>query len=187
MIFNVHFTQFNIPCFRGMDHSGSELFNCKCVLIQVQASSLSKEDGIHSSSDSLCTEPDPEFVVVHPSEERQRKAGLFHKITCGLLYGHVKHSADITGRKVAVKGYLQEIHTCIEGTSDPDVLDRVTSLLMQASAALQAVSPGLAEEEAHIKAFEIKEKFAPAQKNEVQLKLWQTAKNPGRCQNPTMK
>ena len=43
MIFNVHFTQFNIPCFRGMDHSGSELFNCKCVLIQVQASSLSKD------------------------------------------------------------------------------------------------------------------------------------------------
>ncbi len=69
---------------------------------------------------------------------------------------HVKYIADITGRKAAVEGYLQDIHTYVEGTSDPDVLDRVTSLLMQASAALKAVSTDLTEEEAHLNALKSK-------------------------------
>ena len=77
-----------------------------------------------------------------------------------------------------MENYLQEIHKSVEETSDPNVLDRVISLMSQASAALRSVSAN--PDESHLGSFEIKERFAPTKRNEVQLKLWQTAKNPGR-------
>ena len=52
-------------------------------------------------------------------------------------------------------------------------------MLTQASAALKTISQH-SDEESNVAAFEVKEKFAPAQKNEVQLRFWKTSKDPGR-------
>ena len=94
-------------------------------------------------------------------------------------------TADITGRKAAVEKYLQELQTSVEETGDPEVLDWVLSLLIQASAALKAVST---TPERNTNSFEVKERFAPTQKNEVQLRLWKTIKSPGRkVKHPPMK
>lgn len=88
--------------------------------------------------------------------------------------------ADITGRKRAIDHYLKEVQSHTEDTEDADILDRVLSLLTQASAALTSVSHRATKEEEGLGSFELKEKFAPMQKNETQLRLWKTAKDPGR-------
>jgi len=75
---------------------------------------------------------------------------------------------------------LETIKTMSDNTNDSDLLDRVLCLLMQASAALKTVEQSLPENEKELSSFEVKETFAPAQKNEVQLRLWKTAKDPGR-------
>ena len=85
-----------------------------------------------------------------------------------LVFTLFNHTLDLTGRKRAVEGYLHDIRRHTEATDDPNVLDKVLSLIMQASAALNVVT---AESEKEMKPFEIKERFAPAQKNEVQLRF----------------
>lgn len=64
-------------------------------------------------------------------------------------------------------------------TNDSNGLNRVLSMLTQASAALETIAED-DDKEWSVTAFEVKEKFAPAQKNEVQLKFWNTSKDPGR-------
>lgn len=61
-----------------------------------------------------------------------------------------------------------------------DVLNRVLSLVMQASAALKNVTTADNGMKTKLLNFEIKDKFAPAQKNEVQVPLKKTSKEPGR-------
>ena len=79
------------------------------------------------------------------------------------------------------------VEATTSGPSQPSFVAHLWAIFRQSKSVTKAKQV-VAEEETHINALEIKEKFAPAQKNEVQLKLWQTAKNPGRwCQNPTMK
>ncbi|XP_065897260.1 uncharacterized protein [Dysidea avara] len=97
-----------------------------------------------------------------------------------------RKSSDINGRKEAVRKMLEAISESCDQTCDSNVLERVLCLLTQASAALKAVTQSLPENE--LCNFEVKEKFAPAQKNEIQLRLWKTSKDPGRKpSNPPMK
>ena len=44
---------------------------------------------------------------------------------------------DISGRKAAVQSYVKDIEASANQSNDPHVLDRVISLLTQASAALK--------------------------------------------------
>ena len=44
---------------------------------------------------------------------------------------------DISGRKAAVQSYVKDIESSANQSNDPHVLDRVISLLTQASAALK--------------------------------------------------
>ena len=75
---------------------------------------------------------------------------------------------------------LEAIKTMSDNSNDSDLLDRILCLLTQASAALKTDEQSLPENEKELSSFEVKETFAPAQKNEVQLRLWKTAKDPGR-------
>ncbi len=102
---------------------------------------------------------------------RQRKAGTYnytckhqHKqlILMALIY------ADITGRKQAIDSYLQEVKSYTDETEDADVLDRVLSLLTQASAALKSVCHKTTHET--LRSFEVRDKFVPTQ-NKTKLRL----------------
>ena len=84
---------------------------------------------------------------------------------------------DLTGRKQAIDSCLQEVKSYVEETEDVDTLDRVFSLLTQASAALKCDCHETTETP---QSFEVRESFAPTQKNEVQLRLWRTANLQGR-------
>ena len=64
-----------------------------------------------------------------------------------------------------------------ELTNDSNGLNRVRSMLMQASAALETITTN-SNKESSVTTFEVKEKFAPAQKHELQF--WKTSKDPGR-------
>lgn len=55
------------------------------------------------------------------------------------------------------------------------MLDRILSLLMQADTSCRVL-----DSETNIKDFEKKDTFAPAQKNETQLRFKKTCGNPGR-------
>ena len=66
-----------------------------------------------------------------------------------------------------------------ELTNDSNGLNCVLSMLTQASAALETITKN-SKEESSVTTFEVKERFAPAQKHEVQLKFWKTFKDPGR-------
>lgn len=58
------------------------------------------------------------------------------------------------------------------------MLDRILSLLMQADTSCSVL--GSETNKSNIKDFEKKETFAPAQKNETQLRFKKTCGNPGR-------
>lgn len=69
---------------------------------------------------------------------------------------------------------MERIEACIDDENDPNVLDRILALLVQADAAIQtSATPQL-------KTFQKKDKFSPAQKNETQLRFKKTTGSPGR-------
>ena len=65
----------------------------------------------------------------------------------------------------------------VQSTEDRTVLDHILTFLMQASTSVDATSldPGK-----NPVPFTVQDKFAPTQKNETQLRLWKTARCPGR-------
>lgn len=81
---------------------------------------------------------------------------------------------DTAGKKREILHYIDEITSAVNNIEDANVLDRMLSLLMQA-----ASSSKVSTEETS-QAFTIKDKFAPAQKNETQLRFKKTCANPGR-------
>ena len=81
---------------------------------------------------------------------------------------------------------MESINELCDQTSDSNVLEHVLCLLTQASTALKTVNQSLPEKE--LCSFEVKEGFAASQKNEKQLRLWKTSKDPGRKSlHPPMK
>ena len=84
---------------------------------------------------------------------------------------------DLNAQKKQIEHYLGEIQNAVQPIEECDVLNRVVSLLMQASAALKTVTTTVETKPLN---FMIKEKFAPAQKNEVQVPFKKTSKEPGR-------
>ena len=72
---------------------------------------------------------------------------------------------------------MDDIRAGIDGVNDPNGLDRVVSLLVQASASIKAVVVPMNTKIQH---FEKKDYFHPTQKNETQLKFKKTTLNPGR-------
>ena len=81
-------------------------------------------------------------------------------------------------KKNAIKQYLEEIKNNTDDLDDPNALDRVLSLLTQASAGHKVK---LASSDGNLK-FNKKDHFYPTQRNETQLKFCKTAGNPGRRQ-----
>ena len=81
------------------------------------------------------------------------------------------------GKKKAILHYLENIKSKIEDIDQPDALDRILALLIQADA-----STRILETEKTPREFETNDYFAPAQKNEVQLRFKKTCGNPGRKQ-----
>ena len=124
--------------------------------------------------------PTLEFTLHKKNRNKQVYIETFFLIRF-LYFSHCSYLEDLIGRKKALEGYLQEIHSYSKATEDPHVLDRVLSLMMQAAAALKAVCiPSACDQEVELDPLPVKEKFAPAQKHEIQLRLWKTAKTPGR-------
>ena len=82
---------------------------------------------------------------------------------------------DITGRKRAIKHYIDEISSAVGSIDDVNTLDRILSLLMQATSSVKVLSS-----EDNTMEFEIKDHFAPTQKNETQLQFKKTCADPGR-------
>ena len=68
------------------------------------------------------------------------------------------------GKKKAIQCYLENIKSMIEDIDQPDTLDRVPALLIQADASTRVL-----ETEKTPKEFETKDYFAPAQKMKFSL------------------
>lgn len=106
-------------------------------------------------------------------------------IAIKFLYTHTctctSPGTDVASQKNIICGYLQAIESKLRITEDMSTLDRVLSLLMQASASLDITS----DCNETMAPFEVKDKLAPTQKNETQLRLWKTARTPGRKCNKT--
>ena len=102
-------------------------------------------------------------------------------IASNFWHMYTSPQTDVASQKNVVCGYLQAIESKLSITEDMSTLDRVLSLLMQASASLDITS------DCHetMTPFEVKDKFAPTQKNETQLRLWKTSRTPGRKCNKT--
>ncbi|XP_065902011.1 uncharacterized protein [Dysidea avara] len=84
-------------------------------------------------------------------------------------------SSDTAGKKREILHYVDEITFAVNNIEDTNVLDRMLSLLMQA-----ASSSKVCTREETSQTFTIKDKFAPAQKNETQLRFKKTCADPGR-------
>ena len=82
---------------------------------------------------------------------------------------------DIAGKKKAIQVYLDKIKNGIGSINDQHTLDRILSLLMQVDTSCRVIN-----NDVNIKDFEKKDTFAPAQKNETQLRFKKTCANPGR-------
>ena len=84
---------------------------------------------------------------------------------------------ELCAQKKSIVQYLEEIWEAIQPVEESGVLEHVQSLLMQANTALKVAST---TEAAYSKPFTKVEAFAPAQKNETQLRFKQTTGNVGR-------
>ena len=93
-----------------------------------------------------------------------------------MLYTYIRIVTDIAGKKKAIQLYLDRIKNGVEEMHDQHMLDHILALLMQADASCKV----LENRRANIKEFEKKDIFAPAQKNETQLRFKKTCENPGR-------
>ena len=81
----------------------------------------------------------------------------------------------MSAQRKSIEDYLHQVQQGIESVQEPNILRRVLSLVMQATSALKAVSN---PDDVH--SFIVKERFAPAQKNETQLQFKRTSGNAGR-------
>ena len=90
------------------------------------------------------------------------------------------HALELIAKKKNIEHYLEDIKSAIQPVQESDILDRVLSLVMQSSMALKNVAPENNGTDNMPPSFTIKEKFAPAQKNEVQVPFKRTSKVPGR-------
>jgi len=90
-------------------------------------------------------------------------------------------ATDIAGKKKAIQLYLDRIKNGVEKIYDHHMLDHVLALLMQADASCKVLD----DRNNNIKEFERKDIFAPAQKNETQLRFKKTCGNPGRKKKHT--
>ena len=74
--------------------------------------------------------------VVYAGKGRKKKVRLMCKRIYHVIYTHLA----ISDRKASVQSYLQDIETSVRATDDPDVLDRMITLLTQASTALKTAN-----------------------------------------------
>ena len=85
------------------------------------------------------------------------------------------------GKKHAITTYLDEIGNSVENIDDEGILDHTIAKLLPIITSLRAhlTQPIDDEDDVDIQDFEITEKFAPSQKNEVQLSF-RKVNTPGR-------
>ena len=88
---------------------------------------------------------------------------------------------DLNAQKKQIEHYLGEIQNAVQPIEECDVLNRVVSLLMQASAALKTVTTTVETKPLN---FMIKEKFAPAQKMKCKYLSKKQARNLEERNNP---
>ena len=124
-----------------------------------------------------------------PEGDRFRQLPLYieskHPIPCylygiyGFMYSFIQVALainlDTAGKKREILHYVDEITFAVNNIEDTNVLDRMLSLLMQA-----ASSSKVCTREETSQTFTIKDKFAPAQKNETQLRFKKTCADSGR-------
>jgi hypothetical protein len=78
--------------------------------------------------------------------------------------------SELSAQKKSIEDYLHQIQQGIESVQEPKVLKQVFSLVMQATSVLKSASnPN------NVHPFTMKERFAPAKKNETQLQFKQTS------------
>lgn len=110
--------------------------------------------------------------ICAPSPKKRKQAGNVH---CNYHTNcFITALIDLSAQKKSIEEYLHQIEQGIELVQEPEILKRVLSLVMQANSSLQSVSNST------IPGFIVKERFAPAQKNETQLHFKKTSSSPGR-------
>jgi len=72
------------------------------------------------------------------------------------------------GKKKTIATYLSEIQTSVEMLDDISLLDHTAARLLPIVTSLRAHLAQLSDEDEALEDFDAKEKFPPAQKNEVQ-------------------
>ena len=88
---------------------------------------------------------------------------------------------DITGRKRAIKHYIDEISSAVGSIDDVNTLDRILSLLMQATSSVKVLSS-----EDNTMEFKIKDHFAPTQKMKHNCSLKKLVQIPVGSQSNTL-
>ena len=104
-----------------------------------------------------------------------------HTYVLSYTYGIIlywSYNLDIAGRKQEVMHYIDEITSALNGIDNINVLDRMLSLLMQAASSSRIPTHDTTQ------IFTVKDHFAPAQKNKIQLQFKRTCTNPGRKAKP---
>ena len=83
------------------------------------------------------------------------------------------------GKKCTISTYLDEIGNSIEKINDEGILDHTIAKLLPIVTSLQTHLTQPSDDEDEVKDFDATEKFAPVQKNEVQLRF-RKVNTPGR-------
>ena len=94
-------------------------------------------------------------------------------------YTYKNTYAVMKGKKCTISTYLDEIGDSIEKINDEGILDHTIAKLLPVVTSLRTHLTQPSDDEDNFKDFDATEKFAPAQKNEVQLRF-RKVNTPGR-------
>ena len=136
------------------------------------------EIGDADTPDAIPDEEDQVTILkthVAPSKAIQDKAGIVMNRTSCHAYSKMDFYIlllALKGKRNSIKGYLKEIEEAVEEIEDGGVLDHVLSKIFATATSVQAYCKPQTENPAQEPAcFHVTDKFAPAQKNETQLRF----------------
>ena len=114
------------------------------------------------------------YIHIFVYNTRISKCNKIHNI-CICLYDIHIH-AGMKAKKDTIKEYLLEINTVLESVDDHGILDHTLASIMPIMTTLRS---SVQQKQLAVKNFEITTRFAPAQKNETQLRF-EKLKTPGK-------
>ena len=105
--------------------------------------------------------------VLHPPKNRSWPVHTHNTAICcnHMVTLHALFLSDLSAQNKSIEDYLHQIQQGIESVQEPEVLKQVLSLVTQATSALKS-----AGNPDNIHPFTVKERFAPAQKNECNIR-----------------